>query len=153
MAGSVIPSTAALASPSESLKDVQEESVSPQISTGDVAVSPVSPNVLSPSPPVFHTGDGKIFLDICSGATRPLSTAILAQHGDVLAFDILLDSRMDLLNDQSYEQLLRICSSGQVAYGAASPSCAHYSRLKLHRPGPKSFEDTRCLARRPWIDK
>ena len=121
MTGSIIPAPAATASSSASLKDVPEAQVSPPISTGDSAVSPVSPTVLSPSPPVFHTGDGKIFLDICSGATRPLSTAILAQHGDVLAFDILLDSRMDLLNDQSYEQLLRICSSGQVAYGAASP--------------------------------
>ena len=68
-----------------------------------------------------------------------MSSAILAQHGSVLAVDILLDPRMDLLNDQSYEQLLRICSSGQVSYGAASPSCAHSSRLKLHRPGPKAL--------------
>ena len=52
---------------------------------------------------------------------------------------------MDLLNDGSYEQLLRICSSGQVAYGAASPSCAHYSRLKLHRPGPKALRTPEFL--------
>ena len=106
--GSTTPAPAATASSAVSLKDVSEVQVSPPGSSGEAAVSPVSPTVLSPSHPVFHTGDGKIFLDICSGATRPLSKAILAQHGDVLAFDILLDSRMDLLNDQSYEQLLRI---------------------------------------------
>ncbi|CAL1140530.1 unnamed protein product [Cladocopium goreaui] len=67
--------------------------------------------------------DARLFLDICSGATRPLSAAILAQQGNVLSFDILLDKRMDLLNDQSYEQLLRICSSGQAL--------KHFEHLKL----------------------
>lgn len=46
-------------------------------------------------------------------------------------FDILLGSCMDLLSDPSYEALLKRCASGAVAYGAASPSCAQYSRLKL----------------------
>ena len=149
--GSTTPAPAATESSAVSLKDVSEVQVSPPGSSGEAAVSPVSPTVLSPSHPVFHTGDGKIFLDICSGATRPLSKAILAQHGDVLAFDILLDSRMDLLNDQSYEQLLRICSSGQVAYGAASPSCAHYSRLKLHRPGPKALRTPEAMQGVPGL--
>ena len=116
-----------------------------EMTPGEPAVPMVSPTLLSPSLPNFNQGDSKIFLDICSGATRPLSSAILAQHGDVLSFDILLDQRMDLLNDGSYEQLLRICSSGQVAYGAASPSCAHYSRLKLHRPGPKALRTPEFL--------
>ena len=40
---------------------------------------------------------------------------------------------------------MRICSSGQVAYGAASPSCAHYSRLKLHQPGPKALRTPEAL--------
>ena len=63
------------------------------------------------------------------------TVAALARGCDVLSFDILLDESMDLLRDDSYEQLLRICSSGQVGYGSASPACSHYSRLKL-RPGP-----------------
>ncbi|CAL1151367.1 unnamed protein product [Cladocopium goreaui] len=67
--------------------------------------------------------EARLFLDICSGATRPLSAAILAQQGNVLSFDILLDKRMDLLHDQSYEQLLRICSSGQAP--------KHFEHLKL----------------------
>ena len=115
-------------------------------------VSPVSPIISAPSLPDFAQGEARLFLDICSGATRPLSAAILAQQGNVLSFDILLDKRMDLLNDQSYEQLLRICSSGQVAYGAASPSCAHYSRLKLHRPGPKALRTPEALDGVPGLN-
>ena len=81
----------------------------------------------------------RFFLDICSGATRPLSQAVWKAGGSVLSFDILLNGHMDLLNDDTYEQLLKIAASGQVAYGAASPSCGHYSRLKLRNdfdPGP-----------------
>ena len=118
-------------------------------------VSPVSPTIVSPSLPDFTQGDARLFLDICSGATRPLSSAILAKHGNVLSFDILLDKHMDLLNDQSYEQLLRICSSGQVAYGAASPSCAHYSRAEVtSSQAPKHLGHlklwTACQASTAW---
>ena len=74
--------------------------------------------------PDFVVPHPRIFLDICAGVTRPLSQAILDKGGSVLSFDILLDSRMDLLNDASYEQLLRISASGQVEYGAGSPSCS-----------------------------
>ena len=131
-------------SPCETPKEHLAEEMQPT----EPAVSPVSqvsPTIISPSLPDFNPGTARIFLDICSGATRPLSAAILANNGSVMSFDILLDQRMDLLNDQSYEQLLRICTSGQVAYGAASPSCAHYSRLKLHRPGPKALRTPEAL--------
>ena len=93
--------------------------------------------------------EGRIFLDICSGdsgVTRPLSKALLALGGDVLSFDILLHDSMDLLRDDTFEQLLRICSSGQVGYGSASPACAHYSRLKLlPGPGPKALRTPEAL--------
>ena len=92
----------------------------------------------------------RFFLDICSGSTRPLSTAVL-QHGHcVLSFDILLDQRMNLLSDQAYEDLLKVCASGQVAYGAASPSCNEYSRLKLREDGgPKALRTPEFLQGRP----
>ena len=88
----------------------------------------------SVSSPCLTVSASRIFLDICSGVTKPLSTAVLDLGGDVLSF-VLLHESMDLLHDATYEQLLRICSSGQVGYGSASPACAHYSRLKL-LPGP-----------------
>lgn len=77
----------------------------------------------------------RCFLDICSGSTRPLSSAILQLNCPVLSFDVLLDPAMNLLHDDAFEDLLHLCSSGQVGYGAASPSWRAYSRLKL-RPGP-----------------
>ena len=77
----------------------------------------------------------RLFLDICAGSSRPLSKALLALHADVISFDILLDHRMDLLEDSSFEALLKLCACGVVAYGAASPSCAQYSRLKLRDDG------------------
>ena len=59
---------------------------------------------------------------------------------------------MDLLRDDSYEQLLRVCSSGQVRYGSASPACAHYSRLKLWPgPGPKALRTPEALQGVPGL--
>ena len=107
----------------------------------------------SVSSPHFAVPEGRIFLDICSGATRPLSAAALALGCDVLSFDSLLDQSMDLLRDDSYEQLLRICSSGQVGYGSASPACCHYSRLKLRPgPGPKALRTPEALQGVPGLN-
>ena len=105
------------------------------------------------SSPHFAVPEGRIFLDICSGTTRPLSVAALALGCDVLSFDILLDESMDLLRDDSYEQLLRLCSSGQVGYGSASPACCHYSRLKLRPgPGPKALRTPEALQGVPGLN-
>lgn len=94
----------------------------------------------------------RIFLDICSGATRPLSRALLELQADVISFDILLDRRMDLLTDTSYEALLKLCASGSVAYGAASPSCSQYSRLKLRNdPGPPPLRTPEFLQGVPGL--
>ena len=61
----------------------------------------------------------KIFVDICSGADKPLSAALQNLGYPALAVDILLDSRMDLLNDEFLEQILRLCGSGIVGYTGA----------------------------------
>ena len=39
----------------------------------------------------------RIFLDVCSEASRPLSTEVLRKGGDVLSIDILIHDSMDLL--------------------------------------------------------
>ena len=123
------------------------EKLQHQNDTMDVQDMPiVSPLHDAVSTSTFAVPENQIFLDICAGSTRPLSQAVLSLGGDVLAFDILLDSSMDLLRDDSYEQLLRICSSGQVRYGSASPACAHYSRLKLlPGPGPRALRTPEAL--------
>ena len=83
----------------------------------------------------------RIFLDVCSGCEKPLSEAVaLAGYATLsIDIDILLDSSMDLLQDSFFEQLLFICGSGTVGYCAASPSCAHYSRLKLSDGPPHAI--------------
>ena len=107
-------------------------------------------------PPTISTSilktvpSGKFFLDVCSGVTRPLSTAVLEHGHSVLSFDVLLDSSMDILSDAAYEDLLRVASSGQVGYGAASPSCCEYSRLKLRNDdGPKALRSPEHLSGLP----
>lgn len=76
----------------------------------------------------------KVFLDVCSGYSTPLASAIRETGSPSLAIDVLVDLSMDLLDDQFYEQLLRFCGSGCAAYTAAAPSCAECSLSKL-RPG------------------
>ena len=107
-------------------------------------------------PPTISTSvltaipSGKFFLDVCSGVTRPLSMAILEHGHPVLSFDTLLDSSMDILSDAAYEDLLRVAASGQVGYGAASPSCCEYSRLKLRDDGgPKALRSPEHLSGLP----
>ena len=56
---------------------------------------------------VDHQYPSRIFLDICSGSTRPLSSAILALGGDVCSIDILFCSTYDLLDDAFDLDLLR----------------------------------------------
>ena len=84
---------------------------------------------MTPSGSSHQLGPYRIFLDICSGATGPFSQACLSRGKCILSFDILLNADMDLLNDMSYEQLLRLCSSGVVA--SQVQVLVVYSRLKL----------------------
>ena len=91
----------------------------------------------------------RIFLDICCGIQPPLSKAVQALKGDLLRFDILLHLADDLLDDNSFEKLLRVCASGIVGYAAASPSCCEYSRLKLRPGGPPALRTPEFLAGRP----
>ena len=77
-----------------------------------------------------------LFLDICSGPSAPLSTALDRVGHATLAIDLLISPEMDLLNDTYFENLLRLCASGLVAYCGASPPCSEFSLLKLRTPGP-----------------
>ena len=90
-----------------------------------------------------------IFLDICCGLHAPLSAAVRQLSGDILQFDILIHSTDDLLDNQCYESLLRVCASGIVAYAGAPPSCCEYSRLKLKPGGPPALRTPEFLQGRP----
>ena len=91
----------------------------------------------------------RIFLDLCSGATRPLSQAVLGMGCPVLSVDILLDASMDLFSSDFYEDLLHLCGSGIVGYAAASPSCSEYSALKLDGRPPFALRTPDNLEGRP----
>ena len=65
----------------------------------------------------------RLFLDICAGATRPLSQAALQAGMHVLSVDPLCAGQLDLFNDLHYEQLLRLSFSGAVWFACASPPC------------------------------
>ena len=90
-----------------------------------------------PSSPAVDMGlsGQRLFLDICSGATRPLSQAALDVGMQVLSVDPLCAGKLDLFNNTHYEQLLRISFSGIVWFACASPPCGDFSTIKL-RPGP-----------------
>ena len=118
-------------------------------SCGAVPPHTTIPSSISTSP-LTSIPAGKKFLDICSGVTRPLSMALLDQGHPVLSFDILLDSSLDILEDGPFEDLLRVAASGKVGYGAASPSCCEYSRLKLRQDdGPKALRSPDHLSGLP----
>ncbi|CAE7282105.1 unnamed protein product [Symbiodinium sp. CCMP2592] len=86
-------------------------------------------------PPDLDAIRGNLFLEICSGPNRPLSAAFLAKGVSVLSIDILLHEDHNLLNDSTYDSLMRLCYSGQVNLAHASPPCTEYSRLKLRADG------------------
>ena len=88
--------------------------------------------------PFFEFGC-RIFLDVCSGVSKPISAALRNLHRTVLAIDLLLHSSMNLLNDEFFEQLLRLCGSGLVAYCATAPNCGLYSLLRLRPGGPRAL--------------
>ena len=128
-------------------KDVTQGS-SPSPNEAEHLQSTIPPSM--PTSTFNNLPDGNIFLDICSGVTRALSMALLEQGHPALSFDILLDSSLDLLDDGPYEALLRISASGKVGYGAASPSCCEYSRLKLRQDdGPKALRSPEHLSGLP----
>ena len=85
------------------------------------------------------TAGNRIFLDLCAGYQRPLSSSLQRFHCDVCTFDILVHPEDDLLDDTRYELLWRLACSRQVAYSAGSPSCNEYSRLKLRPGGPAAL--------------
>ena len=87
-----------------------------------------------PQAPMLVSGK-RLFLDICAGATRPLSQAALQAGMHVLSVDPLCAGQLDLFNDLHYEQLLRLSFSGAVWFACASPPCGDFCSLKL-RPGP-----------------
>ena len=118
-----------------------DHSVDPQVSHPPLTV----PHSVQTSVDVSSLEGSRIFLDICAGAGYPLTSAMLNRGCKCFPVDKLIDAKMDLLNNNFYEPLLRICASGLVGYGAAAPNCGEYSRLKLQPGGPPALRTPQFL--------
>ena len=121
---------------------------------------PLPPSVSSPVAPIPSSAESRavsnatasgsrIFVDVCCGATRPLCAAFEALHLPVLPVDILQDEPLDVLSDDVFDCLIRLCFSGQVGLMRASPPCKEYSRLKLRPGGPKAIRSPEFLGGLP----
>ena len=117
-----------------------------------VPIESIPSTVSSPADPLKPLHSSRIFLDICCGLNAPLSSAVSQLSGDIMQFDILIHSSDDLLDNQCYERLLRVCASGIVAYAGASPSCCEYSRLKLKPGGPPALRTPEFLQGLPDLN-
>ena len=153
-----------------SLADVpmQFTEESPGVSSMEVSPKPQAAPVPEGSNPVSPTGPAprsvsqnshishplkqhRLFLDICCGHRGPLSSSVMSLGGDVVQFDILIHSGDDLLDDVTFARLMKLASSGIIAYCACSPSCCEYSRLKLKPGGPPALRTPEFLDGVPGI--
>ena len=113
---------------------------------------PVRPSVASYSQVSAQLQDSgaspsamEFFLDVCCGASAPLSQALAAQHITCIRVDMLGDDPLDLSCNDTYDKLLRIAFSGCIKYAHASPPCRDYSRLKLRPGGPPAIRSPEHL--------
>ena len=86
-----------------------------------------------------HTGSPGFFLDICCGANAPLSESLRMSGVQCVCVDALGSEPLDLLNDKTYDNLLRLAFSGIIRMAHAAPPCKEYSRLKLRPGGPRAI--------------
>ena len=79
----------------------------------------------------------RLFLDLFAGASSPVSHAVaelgLARLEPV---DALVGPAHNLLDDLTFQNLQRLCSSGLIGVAAAAPPCAAFSRARLRPGGP-----------------
>eukprot|EP00435_Cladocopium_sp_Y103_P059768 s21_g21.t1 len=95
--------------------------------------------VMPPSPEAQRLGSaipsGKFCLDLSAGSHQPIGAALRALGMSVLSVDISTSQNHALLNDQSFERILRVAASGQVAYMCAAPNQAEFVMRQMTEPG------------------
>ena len=139
------PTSSELTAASPQLESLQETDITdgtfcpPPPHSSDLIPRSPSNSLASTMESITSKAGSRIFLDICAGYQRPLSSSLKKFDCDVCTFDILVHSEDDLLDDNRYELLLRLACSRQVAYSAGSPSCNEYSRFKLRPGGPMAL--------------
>ncbi|CAE7502271.1 unnamed protein product [Symbiodinium sp. CCMP2592] len=83
------------------------------------SATPANPQPVMP--PLKDTTCVELFLDICCGAAHPLTTAMSSCGITCLPIDLLGEEQLDILHDDTYDHLLRLCFSGIVRLAHGSP--------------------------------
>lgn len=73
----------------------------PTTATQERAIPPVPTEVPLPC----DLSGNRIFLDVCSGVSQPLSAALKQFNADTLAFDILINPQSNLLDDAMFDKI------------------------------------------------
>ena len=107
---------------------------SQQHQTNPAATAPVS------SKPI------RLFLDLFAGHSAPLSCAAKTLNMDHFSpFDIEFNATCDILNDDLFENLLKLAHSGLVGAVWSAPPCRFYSTLTKNDGGPPPLRSKEFL--------
>ena len=87
----------------------------------------------------LHPASKRLFLDVFAGRLHAVTSAAIGLGLDCFEpFDLEGDTAHDILDNEVFEALLRLCWSGIVALIMLAPPCKEYSRLKLRAGRPKN---------------
>ena len=88
-------------------------------------------------PAMAYPPPQRLFFELFSGPHAPLTSNVLHFGVSCLQpMDILCDPQMDILDNECYEQILRLAASRVIGTLSAAPPCKEYTLLKLNPGGP-----------------
>ena len=94
----------------------------------------------------FSSKPIRLFLDLFAGHSAPLSCAAKTLNMDHFSpFDIEFNATCDILNDDLFENLLKLAHSGLVGAVWSAPPCRFYSTLRKNDGGPPPLRSKEFL--------
>ena len=125
-----------LAQPLTSSRSRAPSTDSTYSSTSRSSAAHSAANSLAHSP--IHTP--RLLLDLFSGSTAPLCNAAQALGLDcVEPIDARINAQHNILRDDFFRLLQRLCWSGLIGFIWSAPPCAEFTRPKLLPGGPEPF--------------
>ena len=73
---------------------------------------PFNPDTAKPN---FNPDSKRFFLDVFAGRLHPVTAAAISLGLDCLPFDVDYNSTRNILNDEVFETLLKMCWPGIIA--------------------------------------
>jgi len=96
----------------------------------------------------------RLFLDLFAGHSAPLSCAAKIANIDHFSpFDIEFYASCDILDDDLFENLLKLAHSGLIGAVWSAPPCRFYSSLRKHDRGPPPLRSKEFLDGLPGLSK